>query len=217
MPAPLQLKALEPIARGNLRLVFEHPENRALLVKVMRPEAVESRYADTRPWYKKRRRFSAYLLFAREVHEFVAAHAAGGRALPIAQEISGLVETDMGLGLVTPALRGDDGNLAPTLAHLINRDIFTAEAKTELETFLTGLLESPLVVSDLHERNLVYARHPGTGCHRFVMIDGIGAPTFMPFKVWFPALNRRSKISRIKRLRNRLALRESRRIAGETD
>ena len=206
---PLALEGLAPISKGNLRLVYEHPDDRSLLVKVMRPDAVESRYRSS----VRKRRFGEYVLFVREIHEYLAAHAAAGVDVPFAQVITGTVETDLGLGLVTVAVRGPDGRLAPTLADLIDHGNYTPEAQAAFEEFIRGMLACDMVLSDLHERNLVYAHEEGKP-RRFVMIDGIGDSNFLPVKTWFPSINRRSKISRVARLRKRMALRETRRAAA---
>lgn len=210
----LSLKDRQPIAKGGLRLVYEHPDDPSLLVKVMRPEAVADRYGKGQPWYKRRRRFRQYILFAREALEFLATWASHGRTLSIAQRVAGFIETDMGLGLVTDAVRGPDGALAPTLASLIDRKLFDSEAQDALEEFLTELLNCDLVIADLHERNLVYAAGED-GKRRFVMIDGIGASTILPLKAFIPSLNRRNKKAKIRRLRERMELRD--RIARKSD
>jgi hypothetical protein len=202
MASPLALRHLQPLAKGNVRFVFEHPENPNLLVKVMRPDLVEARYGEGAAWFRRGRRFDPYLLFVREIREYVAAYASHGRSLPFAQTVRGLAETDLGLGLVTDAARGPDGKLAPTLAKLIQVGDFDEAAESALETFLAGLLESDLVVSDLHERNTVYASR-ADGERFFVMIDGLGSSNVL--KSWSRALNRRSKVKRIVRLRKRIA------------
>ncbi len=202
MASLLALKHLQPLAKGNVRLVFEHPETPDLLVKVMRPDLVAARYGEGAAWFRRGRRFDPYLLFVREIREYVAAYASHGRSLPFAQTVRALVETDLGLGLVTDAARGPDGNLAPTVAKLIQVGDYDGAAEAALETFIKGLLESDLVVSDLHERNIVYACAKDGG-RRFVMIDGLGSSNF--FKTWSRALNRRSKEKRVVRLRGRIA------------
>ena len=204
MATTLALKHLQPIAKGNVRFVFEHPDTPDLLIKVMRPDLVEARYGEGAAWFRRGRRFDPYLLFIREIREYVAAYASHGRSLPFAQTVRGLVETDLGLGLVTDAARGPDGNLAPTAAKLIQVGDFDEVAEQALEEFLGGLLESDLIVSDLHERNIVYASGKD-GARRFVMIDGLGSSNLLAFKCWSRALNRRSKVKRIERLRKRIA------------
>ncbi len=204
----LQLGALEPLAKGNLRLVYAHPDGPGLVVKVMRPEAVELRYDGGAPWFKRWRRYRHYVLFIREIHEYVAAYARHGKSLPFVQRIVGFVETDLGLGLVTDAIRDSRGNLAPTLATLIETGGYDRVAEAALESFIRQLLESDLVVADLHERNLVYSALPGGEPH-FVMIDGIGDSNILPLKSLSRTLNNRSRRKRVTRLRQRIALRQS--------
>lgn len=202
----LALKHLDPLARGSARLVFEHPGKPDLLVKVLRPKLLESRYGEGAAWFRRRRRYDPYVLFLREIREYVAGHASHGHSLRIAQKVRGLVETDLGLGLLVEAVRGADGALAPTVAKLIATGAYDEAAQQALERFLDELLESDLVIADLHERNMVYARG-ADGVPHFVMIDGLGSSTLVPFKSWSRALNRRSKLRRIRRLRTRIARR----------
>jgi hypothetical protein len=207
----LALQHLDPVARGSARLVFEHPQRPDLLVKVMRPKHLEARYGKGAAWFR-RRRYDPYVLFLREIREYVAAHASNGHSLRIAQKVRGLVETDLGLGLLVEAVRGADGALAPTVAKLIATGAYDEAAQQALERFLEELLESDIVIADLHERNLVCAVG-ADGKQQFVMIDGLGSSTLIPFKGWSRALNRRSKVKRIRRLRARIA----RRIASFLD
>jgi hypothetical protein len=202
----LQLKNRESLAKGNVRLVFEHPESPDLLVKVMRPDLVDQRYGGREAWFGTMRRYDPYVVFLREIREFVAAHAALGRAAPFAQTVHGLVETDLGLGLVLEAARGPDGGLAPTIAKLVELGQFDAEAAAALDQFLLDLLESDMVIADLHERNLVYACARDCS-RRFVLIDGLGDSNLLPLKSWSRWHNRRSKEKRVARLKKRIHVR----------
>jgi hypothetical protein len=200
----LALKHLQPLAKGNARLVYEHPDDPALLVKVMRPDLVKSRSGEGTAWFRGLgRRYDPYVLFLREICEYVAAYAAHGQALPYAQKVRGMVETDLGLGLIIVAVRGPDGALAPTVAKLIAIGNFDETARRALDETLASLLESDIVLADLHERNLVYQQKDGAS--HFVIIDGLGSSTLLPFKSWSRTLNRRSKLKRIARLRKRIA------------
>jgi len=215
MSEPLQLQHLTPLAHGAVRLVFAHPQEPGMLVKVMRPELIKKRYGAGAAWFRKGRRYDPYLQFLREIREYVAAYASHGGSLPIAQKVCGLIETDLGLGLVTEAVRGADGELAPTLARVIEVGGFDAGAQAALERFLTELLAAEVVVGDLHERNVVYAAGEGGG--QWVMIDGLGSANLVPLKSWSRALNRRSKERRIARLRGRIARRLAAFAAGRPD
>lgn len=198
------MKGREPIASGGLRLIYEHPADPDFLVKVMRPEAVGGRYGAEGTWWRRMRRHGPYILFVREIREYLAARAQGGGYAVAVQKITGLVDTDMGMGMVVAAARGADGKLAPTAAKLIFQGDYDAKAVVALDEFCRLILDSNVVLADLHERNIVYTRMKD-GSDRFVMIDGLGSSTIIPFKAWFPTINRRSKAKRIERLRKRIA------------
>lgn len=203
----LELKHLQPLAKGNARLVYEHPGDRALLVKVMRPDLVTARYGEGAAWFRGiGRRYDPYVIFLREIREYVAAYAAHGQPLPFAEKVRGLVETDLGLGLVIEAVRGPDGALAPTVAKLIADGKFDETACKVLNETLSALMESDIVLADLHERNLVYRQVKGE-LPIFVIIDGLGSSNLLPLKSWSRTLNRRSKLKRIARLKKRIARR----------
>jgi hypothetical protein len=199
----LKLEGLEPVAKGRMRLVFRHPRDRGLLVKVIRPEVIDQRWGSGQPWYKKRRKFRQYISYIRECEEYVAGCAQHEGGLPFAQKITGFVETDLGLGLVVEAALDHEGNLAPTLAQIVWENRFDDTIRVELETFSRQLIECDLIVADLKPANVVRAHSPELG-HHFVMIDGLGISTVVPFKTLCPALNRLSKRGRVRDLWTRV-------------
>lgn len=204
MDHKITLTTQEPIARGRMRLVYEYPGDPDRLIKVIRPEVIDQRWGSGQPWYKARRRFRQYISYMREISEFVAAYASGGKPLWFAQQVLGLIDTDLGLGLVLKAVRGKDGNLAPTITTMVINRSFDEQAEQALQRFIRDLVASDVIIADLHEGNLVYAHDPAEG-HYFVMIDGLGQSNILPLKSVFPSLNRRSKVRHIERLRRRMA------------
>jgi len=193
------IQNLEPIAAGKFRLVYEHPDDRNLLIKVIRPEMIERRWGSEAPWYKRQRRMKHHSLFLREIKEFLAT-CAEGNAPSFAQKITGLVETHLGLGLITEAARDREGNLAPPMKKLLLEKRFDDKARAALDRFCEELLKSNIVVADMHSGNLVYAYNEAEGNH-FVLIDGIGASTLIPLKEWSRRANLASKRSKIAKLR----------------
>jgi hypothetical protein len=200
----LELKNLTPVARGCMRLVYEHPDDPGLLVKVIRPEAVEERWGKGRPWYKSIRRYGRYISYVREVQEFVAGWEAYGCCPHYIQRIVGFAETDLGLGLVVVAARDRHGRLARSLAQLVLAGEFTSEVSRALDEVIASLLACGMVTSDPHAGNLVYAHSERHGDH-FVLIDGIGNSNILPFKFLSRRINRRSKERRFRRLRRYIA------------
>ncbi len=197
----LALKEKQPLARGRQRYVYEHPEDPDLIIKVIRPDSITETWSR---WYKARRVYGQYLSYMREIGEYVATHAREGSSPPFVQRIEGLVETDMGLGLVLHAVRGEDGRLAPSLKTLLREGNFDRQAAQALDEFTSDLLASGVIVSDLHSGNVVYGRGE-SGAGRFVMIDGLGQANLIPLKRWSGTLNLKGKMRRIGKLRKQIA------------
>jgi hypothetical protein len=200
----LELKKETPVARGCMRLVYQHPHDPGLLVKVIRPEAVEERWGAGKPWYKSPRRYGRYVSYLREVQEFIAGWEAYGCCPHYIQRIAGFAETDLGLGLVVAAARDRHGRLARSLDELVKAGDFTREVADALDEVTTRLLDCEMVTSDPHAGNLVYAYSEQHGDH-FVLIDGIGNSNILPFKFLSRRINRRSKERRFRRLHRYIA------------
>lgn len=212
---PILLRGETPLAQGAMRLVFRHPADPALLIKVIAPEALEKRWGPAAPWFKRRRRYRQYISYLRETEEYIAGCARTDGGFPFAQKIHGFVETDYGLGLVVGALTDRDGRLAPTLSHLTYNDGFDDAARTTLDHFIRDFLASDLIVADLNLKNLVYAWDEKRG-HHFVIIDGLGLSSLLPLKALSRIFNRRSKLDRVKRMHARIALNQQRAAARKT-
>ena len=199
----LNLKDQQPIAQGRMRYVYAHPYDPDLIIKTIRPEVINQRWGEGQPWYKAKRRHGHYISYLREIDEYIATYSSHGGCPAFTQKIHGLVETNLGLGLVLGAVRAPDGALAPTLTTLLREGLFDDEASTALESFFAQLVDSDVIIADLNGGNLVYTWSEEAGNH-FVMIDGLGLATIMPFKAISRAVNRRSKLKRIERLRLRM-------------
>ena len=169
-PKVLRLSGETPLARGSWKLVFQHPEDDGLLVKVVRREGNARR--SRRAWYKARPREGDFLLFSRELHEFVVAEAnSNGRPSPI-PKIMGLVETDLGLGLVVEKIRGQTGELAPGLDRLPKTEI-TPKIEQMLAELVADINERRIVLSEFTPGNILIV-DAGEKQSRLVLVDGFG-------------------------------------------
>lgn len=199
----LTLADSDLIAKGGLRLVFKHPEQAGLLVKVIDPEAKKIRYGKDVAWYKLPRRSAHYACFYREVSEFIAVWAKAAQAPPFLQRVAGFADTQFGLGMVVEAALNQEGDYAPSLADLTRKGLLTTEIIEQLKLFWEQLLSSNVVVSDLHPGNLVHAFHPENGPH-FTLIDGIGCSTLIPLDANVPFFNHRTKKRKFGRMLSNL-------------
>lgn len=203
MPDVLSLKSHTPMAAGSTCIVYRHPGDPDLIVKVIRPDLVARRFGDKPSLQSRlrwtRRRSRQFIYYLREVREHFAIYARNDEAAHVLTTVTGFVETDMGLGLVARAVRGRDGDYAPTLETLICEKRFSEPVRRDLERFLEQLRQSAVLLTDLNARNIVYGHDAAHGDH-FVLVDGLGEKTFIPVKSMSRLLNRYSKRKHFKRL-----------------
>lgn len=195
---PIKLSDRRPLASGSSRHVFLHPNDDDLLIKVIRRDAVDKRYGSGRPWYKTTRRYRHFISYLREIREEIAMRAQSETHPASLQRVVGFADTDLGFGLVVEAAKDRDGNLAPTLPELVAAGRYDAKVRADLQACLDELLASPVILADVHGANLVYAWDAARGDH-FVLIDGIGCKTLIPFNQMSRLINRYSKRRRIER------------------
>lgn len=216
MFGPVRLGDLAPLARGGVRLVYQHPDAPDCLIKVMRPDLIapDGSMLESR-WYKRKRRFGPYRTFARDIAEYVAARSTGTfESLPLAR-VFGFVETDLGFGLVVEKIRGADGGLAPTLMAIVQRGATWNGMLDELDALVADLSARHLIAGDLNLRNIV-STHDAAGRGRFVCVDGLGEKNLIPFRSLLPWLNARKNAEIAARLRRRIAKIEATPAAGAT-
>ena len=194
---PLKLSHLEPVAQGAQKLVFRHPDDPRVLVKVVNPRFIE-RHDRRDSFYKKRRRIGHHRAFAREMIEHLVVRALQpGRLAPCPhmQNILGVVDTDMGAALLVEAVLDENGDLAPTLRDQLETGRFGPREQQALEDFLDWALDSNVLINDLSTDNLAW--HPDG---HFVMIDGLGDRAGIPIRAVSPWLNRVYKRKKIRQL-----------------
>ena len=201
----LTLAHLQPLAIGHQRAVYQHPERDDLLIKTMRPEAVARRWNARGRWVKRLRRSRHYVGFLRELKEYIAVftHIPDGNP-PIAR-IQGLLETDLGLGLVCEKVRGPDGKIASTLHALYRQHGGEPPwAAAALEEFERELLRYNVIVGDLNAANLVYGSD-SRGGPRLVLVDGFGEKSAIPISSMSTVINRHFIHRRYRRMLRDLA------------
>jgi hypothetical protein len=176
----IELSAQAPIAVGQLRRIYRHPTEPDLLIKVLRPEAIAARWGGAKRWYKRIPRALHYTGYVRELKEYIAIQArAPGSNPPIARMV-GIVDTDLGLGLVSEMVRDESGAPGLTLAKLYEAQRgYAPWVEDALAVLLRDLQASNVIVGDFHAWNLVYGSD-SRGGPRFVLVDGFGEKNIVP-------------------------------------
>jgi hypothetical protein len=200
----LQLSHSRPLALGHQRAVHQHPHDPDLVVKTMRPESVAKRWEGPGNWAHRLARTRHYSGYVREVKEYVAMRVHPGASPPIVR-IVGLVDTDLGLGLVCEKVRGPDGGVAPTLLQSwLDHGGEPPWAAAALEALREDLLRYNVIVGDLNAANLVFGSDSAGG-PRLVMIDGFGEKNAVPLSSMSRHYNRHVIRRRYRRLLRDLA------------
>jgi hypothetical protein len=207
-PEPIVLHDELLLAQGSSRSIFRHPQNSEWLIKVLRPQYIERKSGSKAPWYKRLRRLGSFVGFEREFQEQLAAYLHYGAHPSCLQFVVGLQPTNLGLGQIVEAVRGRDGQYAPTLRTLVRTGRYDEQAEQELQRIFDWLLESPIVISDMTLDNLVYRYTSSTGEH-FCIIDGIGEPNLIPLKSSFQWWNRLSKQRWVAKIKQRVILEQA--------
>ncbi|MDR2862976.1 MAG: PhoP regulatory network YrbL family protein [Puniceicoccales bacterium] len=202
----LELERLKPVAMGAHNFVFIHPDDPSLVVKVIKPAM---RYENQKKLPLRRRlfrRFKHHKDFLRTVTEHIASYVKAGPRPSFLQRFYCLIETDYGLASVTKAERDKEGNFAPTLRRLLRDGKFDDKAQAALENFFEEFLKSDVIISDIHNiDNLVYSYDEEKDTSRFIVIDGLGESTLLPFCAYFKIFNRLQKLRKIKKMRKAIA------------
>ena len=171
----LQLKNLEPFARGGNRLCFVHPDNPNRCIKVRRPDFT---LADCRrkKGFPKNLRPLSYFDDNREEFKVMVAleHQYGEALFDHISRCYGFENSDMGRGLVSELIRNSDGCISQTLKKYIwdhGMDDLVQKAVRVLADFW---LEECIPSRDLLLHNIV-VQMSGEQIDRLVVIDGLGS------------------------------------------
>ncbi|NVO56087.1 hypothetical protein HW561_09840 [Rhodobacteraceae bacterium B1Z28] len=201
----LQLSDQELLAGGGHRDVYACPDQPELLIKVTRPRKRPNRSLTKR---LIRRLFpdSIYRNALKEIEcEMKAALKSGVdiAQLPLARSF-GVVQTDIGPGVVVERIDSGDGQLARHLSKLCQQGRLAPETLSELNSFVNKLFQLQVVGRDIHETNIVYGTRNQT--RMFFLIDGYGERNLVPLRTLSRRLNDRSLNKQMQRIAERTGL-----------
>lgn len=211
----IDLSHATPIAAGSERLIFTHPSDPSLLVKVINQS---ERCADLeahrlKRWRKKMQRDGIFRVYRSELTEYVCAVSqagTGARPLPLGR-IVGLAQTTMGLGMIVEKIRapGSD-DMAPTLQDIVLKEGLSTEIEARLDQFFADLADCHVIVNDPSPRNIVFGVN-AQGVSGVFLVDGFGQKQMVPLLEWSKSLNRRRVIRKydvmLTKLRRKTAMR----------
>ena len=189
----LKLSTREPLASGAAKWVYEHPEIPGAIIKI-------AKYTQPSKPSGRLSRLSRYWEYVCQIIEHLAIREMEPENAKYLEKVIGLVETDIGVGLVVEGIWTKNGELAPTLRQLKGNGGLSTEQRKAFEALLTWAGLTDVVIRDFSTSNSVWdERHQ---C--FVIIDGVGAkPAFTLRNISRP-YNRKTNEKKAAKLRKRI-------------
>lgn len=193
MQPPFLLKDQTPLAVGKTQTVYQHPGDPTLLIKVRKLDKVQRSYDRKLGGiigYK--RRHGLYTTWMRELEHYFSVCLRLGYQPPFLQRYHGIVDTDLGLGMVVGRITDRSGALAPRLEEVVTRTGLTAELRGKVELLARQMNELRISTNDISMTNIVYGWDEIAKEDRLVLIEGIGVNTFVPLARYSNFFNVRS-------------------------
>lgn len=192
LKASIALKASNPLASGKTQTVYQHPADPALLIKVRHHDRLkQANGGKLGGLLGYRRKHGTYTTWQREIEHYFSVCLRLGFHPPFLQEYRGVVETDLGLGLVVGRVNDRSGQLAPTLERVVSRTGLTDELRAMVESLLVQMNELRISTNDVSVKNIVCGSNR-LGRDQLVLIEGIGVNTFVPLARYSNYFNIRS-------------------------
>lgn len=172
----------EALRIGACRFVFPHPRHADRVVKVITPRFA-ARFTRRRRRYGLTRYFGGNKIAVKEIAYLLHLEARRPDLLPLFAWIHGPVPTNLGLGLISEKISGDDGKLAPTLRELAEAGQLNERHRALARDLCDKLDCDHVVFEDMEAKNIV-AEGPLDRPQRLVIIDGFGDPRRLLWPWW---------------------------------
>jgi hypothetical protein len=187
------LKAQTPLAAGTTQTVYQHPDDPNLLIKVRKLDKLQEDYdRKLGGLIGYKRRHGLYTTWMRELEHYFSVCLRLGYQPRFLQRYHGIVETDLGLGMVVGRISDRSGSLAPKLQAVVARTGLTAELRAEVEHLRQQMNELRISTNDISLTNIVYGWDETAKKDHLMLIEGIGVNTFVPLARYSNFFNVRS-------------------------
>jgi len=192
MKQSIKLSSTEPFAQGGNRLCFVDPRDPERCVKVARQGRSATEKRLSAPGWKRFRPLRYYddnlreLDTCRRIERFLSAEV--WTRVP---QCYGMVDTDLGEGIVTDLVRNADGSIARDLKAKLRKEGNDRYFRAAVDDLLAFLRRTGLPTRDLLLHNLVARDHNEKGHFTIYIIDGFGSADALPLAYWSRYLGRK--------------------------
>ncbi|WP_158270858.1 YrbL family protein [Thalassorhabdomicrobium marinisediminis] len=169
------------LARGGGRLIYAHPVQKGVIIKIHRTSAPRPFAALRNLFRGNKRRFGTILNSAVEIEEIAASVGRTGQVPACCAQFLGFIQTDQGAGAMFEALRGADGALAPHLKAHATAHGYEPEIEAAIVRLWDAVEAAGLSVSDRALVNVVVTGTRDAG-YVLTIVDGLGDRTLIPIQ-----------------------------------
>ncbi|MDQ8209173.1 YrbL family protein [Coraliomargarita sp. SDUM461003] len=184
----LHLSEHKPFATGNHRAVYVHPHSKGRCVKVHHAHTPSALKRNLLPWYRRFRRsyhFDENLAELRQINKIQDRAGVTCLCLP---SVEGIVETDLGPGLIVELITDANGRISRTAGEHVKLFGYTTEVESTLHNLRNSMIQHNIQIKDPGTRNIVFQKREDQTL-RAVIIDGLGTPTILPIDRLSPKLS----------------------------
>ena len=178
--SPIHLPEDAKLAQGGGRVVFAHPENPNVVIKIPRSRKKKT---GLRRLLSRSTAFGPQWNSYVEIREYVRSVSYARRASKVYAQFLGFVETTQGTGAMFEAVRGPDGGLAVTLHRHAEQTGHEPEMEDAIRALWAEIKDTWLVIADRALVNVVVTGSATQG-YELIIVDGVGDRTLIPLKVW---------------------------------
>jgi len=190
----------DAFASGGNRLCFVDPTHSGRCVKVLREDRSPSikRSKKKFPFNLRPQKYfddnwQEWLVYQR-IDQCV-----GEAAYELIPRCSGLVDTNLGRGLVTDMIKDDDGLISISLKQYLWTIGLSYQLSLILERFVEKWVAYGMPSRNLLLHNIVVKKKDGVP-NKLIVIDGLGWPDMLPLGYWFPSIAKRKAARKVARL-----------------
>jgi len=205
----ISLHLRKPFAKGGNRLCFVHPDNRGMCIKVARPGFSPAEKRSRKGFPKNLKPLNRFDDSQIEHEVLSTIHAElGDEVLDLIPRSYGMVETDMGPGIVTNLVTDEDHQISITLLQYLWENGLDAPIQKSLDQFYPAWQSLAVPSRDLLLHNIVVQQTSLEAgdekqC-RLIVIDGLGWSDMIPLARFFKGLAHVKAGRKIKNMKGRV-------------
>jgi hypothetical protein len=202
----IELSSFMPFGKGGNRLCFVDPRDESRCIKVVLPHKTPNLKRANAPGLKRFRCLSYYDDNLRELETYHRIEASlTDKVWSNLPRCYGMVNTDLGAGIVTDVVRDYTGEISQSLRAKMRNEGSTLMIREAVERFSAYLRETLLPTRDILLHNLVAEVLDDRGRCELHVIDGFGSADMIPYAYWLKGLARKKVERKLVKLNLKVA------------